>query len=47
MIWYCVVLGVPTVVQWVKTPTAMAWVVVEVRVRAPAWRGVLKDLMFL
>ena len=28
---------VPTVVHWVKNPTAAVWVTVEARVPTPAW----------
>ena len=33
--------------QWVKNPTATAWVTAEVRVQASAWHSGLKDLALL
>ena len=36
-------IGVPTMVQWVKNPTAVAWVTVEAQVRPPALCSGLKD----
>ena len=36
--------GVLGVVQWVKNPTAVAWVVAEVWVPFLAWHSGLKDL---
>ena len=38
------VLGVPAVRQWVKNPTAGAWVATEARVRPLPWGRGLKDL---
>ena len=35
--------GVPTVAQWVKNPTAAAWVTEEVWVCPPAWRSGLNQ----
>lgn len=35
--------GVPTMVQWVKNPTAAAQVAAGARVWAPAWHCSLKD----
>ena len=35
--------GVPAMVQWVKNPTAAAWVTAEVRVQSLGWRSRLKD----
>ena len=32
--------GVPTVVQWVKNPSAAAWVTAEMRVQSSACTGV-------
>lgn len=33
-------MGVPThVVQWIKNPTANAWVTVEAQVQSPAWNN--------
>ena len=29
--------GVPTVAQWVKNPTEVAWVAVEAQVQSLAW----------
>ena len=40
LITYC---GVPAVAQWVKNPTAVAWVALEAFVRSPTCSG-LKDL---
>ena len=37
-------MGAPTVAQWVKNLTAVAWVAGEVQVPSPAWRHGLKDL---
>ena len=37
-------MGVPTVVQWVKNLTVMAWVAAEAQVQYPAWHSGLKDL---
>ena len=36
--------GVPTVGQWVKNPTAMAWVTVEAWLQCPVQSSWLKDL---
>ena len=36
--------GVPTMAQWVKNLTAVAWVTVEVQVQSPAHCSGLKDL---
>ena len=30
-------MGVPTVLQWVKDPTAVVWVTAEVLVQSPDW----------
>ena len=38
------ILGVPTMAQWVKNPTAGACVTVEVWVQFLAWGSGLKDL---
>ena len=40
-------MGAPTVAQWVKNLTAVAWVAGEVQVPSPAWRHGLKDLALL
>ena len=39
--------GVPSVAQLVKNPTAAAWVTEKVKVRSPAWWSELKDLALL
>ena len=38
--------GVPTLVQWVENPTAVAQVTAEVQVWSLAWFSGLKDLVF-
>ena len=38
-----VILGVPSVTQWVKNPTAAAWVAVELRFQSLAQYSGLKD----
>ena len=35
--------GVPTIEQWVKNPTAAAWVAAELRVQSPGQHSGLKD----
>ena len=40
-------LGVPTVAQWVKNLTAVAWVAVELGVRSPAWPEWIKGYLEL
>ena len=39
--------GVPTVAQWIKKPTAVAQVTIEVQVRTPVWCSGLMDLALL
>ena len=36
--------GVPAVAQWVKNPTAAAWVSAETGIRSPALHRGLKDM---
>ena len=36
-------MGVPTVAQWVKNPTAAAWVDVEMQIQSQAWHSGLKE----
>ena len=38
------IIGVPTMIQWVKNPTVAAQVAAEAQVGSLAWRGGLKDL---
>ena len=40
-------MGVPTVAQWVKNLTAVAWVTAEVWVPSLAWHSGLTDLALL
>ena len=35
--------GVPALAQWVKDPTAVAWVTAEVWVQSSVWRCGVKD----
>ena len=37
-------LGVPAALQWVKNPTAAAWVTAQMQVQSPAQQSGLKDL---
>ena len=39
--------GIPAMVDWVKNPTAMAQVTVEVQIRSPAWHSGLQDIEVL
>ena len=36
-------IGVPITMQWVKNPTAVAQVTMEMRLWSPAWHGGIKD----
>ena len=38
---------VPTMAQWVKNPTVVVWITVEVWVQSLAWCSKLKDLVLL
>ena len=39
--------GVPTVVEWVKNPTSVAWISAEPWVLSLAWHSGLKNLALL
>ena len=39
--------GVLAVTQWVKNPTAVAWVAVDAQVQSPAQQSGLEDLVLL
>ena len=41
---YCVIFGVPAVVQWIKNLSAATQVTAGVWVQSPAWRSELKEI---